>query len=53
MKALVVEDDPVINQAVTDRLTRFDSHPGYKDQAKYEESLRKEARACLDGKVRR
>lgn len=29
------------------------SHPNYKDQAKYEESLRKEARACLDGKVRR
>jgi hypothetical protein len=28
------------------------SHPGYKDQAKYEESLRKEARACLDKKVK-
>jgi hypothetical protein len=29
------------------------SHPNYKEQGKYEESLRKEARACLDGKVRR
>lgn len=28
------------------------SHPGYKDQTKYEESLRKHARACLDKKVK-